>query len=69
LCLRTEEKQALVLQRANAGDDPGQSTANFAVLHNGPHNVAVVDAVILLREGESLAFGAHHGPIPMDFVT
>ncbi len=26
------------------------------------------DAVILLREGESLVFGAHHGPIPMDFV-
>ncbi|TMJ54024.1 MAG: GAF domain-containing protein, partial [Alphaproteobacteria bacterium] len=26
------------------------------------------DAVILLCEGESLAFGAHHGPIPMDFV-
>jgi GAF domain-containing protein len=25
------------------------------------------DAVILLREGESLVFGAHHGPIPMDF--
>src|SRR5262245_35908269 len=27
------------------------------------------DAVILLREGDSLVFGAHHGPIPMDFVT
>jgi two-component system, NtrC family, sensor kinase len=26
------------------------------------------DAVILLREGQSLVFGAHHGPIPMDFV-
>ena len=26
------------------------------------------DAVILLRKGESLAFGAHHGPIPMDFI-
>jgi GAF domain-containing protein len=26
------------------------------------------DAVILLREGESLTFGAHHGPIPMDFA-
>jgi two-component system, NtrC family, sensor kinase len=26
------------------------------------------DAVILLREGDSLVFGAHHGPIPMDFV-
>jgi signal transduction histidine kinase len=26
------------------------------------------DAVILLREGESLVFGAHHGPMPMDFV-
>jgi signal transduction histidine kinase/CheY-like chemotaxis protein len=26
------------------------------------------DAVILLREGESLVFGAHHGPIPLDFV-
>jgi GAF domain-containing protein/CheY-like chemotaxis protein len=26
------------------------------------------DAVTLLREGESLVFGAHHGPIPMDFV-
>jgi two-component system, NtrC family, sensor kinase len=26
------------------------------------------DAVILLREGEFLVFGAHHGPIPMDFV-
>jgi GAF domain-containing protein len=26
------------------------------------------DAVILLREGESLVFGAHHGPIPVDFV-
>jgi two-component system NtrC family sensor kinase len=26
------------------------------------------DAVILLREGESLVFGAHYGPIPMDFV-
>ena len=27
------------------------------------------DAVILLREGESLVFGAHHGPMPMDFVN
>ncbi len=26
------------------------------------------DAVMLLREGSSLTFGAHHGPIPMDFV-
>jgi len=26
------------------------------------------DAVILLREGESLVFGAHHGPIPYDVV-
>jgi two-component system, NtrC family, sensor kinase len=26
------------------------------------------DAVILLREDESLVFGAHHGPIPFDFV-
>src|SRR5262245_12647129 len=26
------------------------------------------DAVILLREGEWLVFGAHHGPMPMDFV-
>ena len=26
------------------------------------------DAVILLREGGSLVFGAHHGPIPVDFV-
>jgi GAF domain-containing protein len=25
------------------------------------------DSVILLREGESLALGAHHGPIPVDF--
>src|SRR5262245_55636253 len=26
------------------------------------------DAVILLREAGSLVFGAHHGPIPVDFV-
>jgi len=26
------------------------------------------DAVMLLREGESLVFGAHHGPIPYDLV-
>jgi GAF domain-containing protein/DNA-binding response OmpR family regulator len=26
------------------------------------------DSVILLREGEFLTFGAHHGPLPMDFV-
>jgi two-component system NtrC family sensor kinase len=26
------------------------------------------DAVILLREGDSLVFGAHHGPIPIDFI-
>src|SRR5262249_56144522 len=26
------------------------------------------DAVILLREGDWLIFGAHHGPMPMDFV-
>ena len=25
------------------------------------------DAVLLLRKGETLVFGAHHGPIPMDF--
>ena len=25
------------------------------------------DSVILLRDGELLVFGAHHGPIPMDF--
>src|SRR5262249_10002149 len=27
------------------------------------------DALILLREGESLVFGAHHGPIPIDLGT
>jgi signal transduction histidine kinase len=27
------------------------------------------DTVIFLREGESLAFRAHYGPIPVDFVT
>ena len=26
------------------------------------------DAAILLRAGKSLVFGAHHGPIPVDFV-
>src|SRR5262245_28296716 len=26
------------------------------------------DAVILLRDRESLIFGAHHGPIPLDFA-
>src|SRR6266478_3299084 len=26
------------------------------------------DAVLLLREGELLVFGAHHGPIPVDFT-
>ena len=26
------------------------------------------DALILLREDESLVFGAHHGPIPFDLV-
>jgi GAF domain-containing protein len=26
------------------------------------------DAVVLLREGESLVFRAHHGPIPLNFV-
>src|SRR5258706_411571 len=26
------------------------------------------DALILLREDDSLVFGAHHGPIPFDFV-
>ena len=26
------------------------------------------DAVILLREGTALVLGAHHGPIPLDFV-
>ena len=26
------------------------------------------DAVMLLREGELLVFGAHHGPIPVDFA-
>jgi GAF domain-containing protein len=26
------------------------------------------DAVMLLRQGESLVFGAHHGPIPVDFA-
>src|SRR5262249_29792601 len=26
------------------------------------------DAVVLLRERESLVFRAHHGPIPIDFV-
>src|SRR6516165_5054693 len=26
------------------------------------------DALILLRDGESLVFGAHHGPIPFDLV-
>jgi signal transduction histidine kinase len=28
----------------------------------------VYDAVILLRDGEALILGAHHGPIPVDFV-
>jgi hypothetical protein len=26
------------------------------------------DAVLLLRKGNALVFGAHHGPIPMDFT-
>jgi len=26
------------------------------------------DALILLRDGESLVFGAHHGPIPIDLI-
>jgi two-component system, NtrC family, sensor kinase len=26
------------------------------------------DAVIVMREGKALVFGAHHGPIPLDFV-
>jgi GAF domain-containing protein/CheY-like chemotaxis protein len=26
------------------------------------------DAVLLLREGDLLVFGSHHGPIPLDFV-
>ena len=26
------------------------------------------DAVLLLRKGDALVFGAHHGPIPMDFT-
>src|SRR5436305_11123025 len=26
------------------------------------------DAVIVLREGKALVLGAHHGPIPLDFV-
>src|SRR5262249_61610313 len=26
------------------------------------------DAVILLREGKTLVFGAHHGPIPLDLA-
>jgi two-component system, NtrC family, sensor kinase len=26
------------------------------------------DSVLLLKDGESLVFGAHHGPIPVDFV-
>ena len=49
-----------------------RSTFNLSAVLNTLVESAVrlcdgYDSVILLRDGESLVFGAHHGPIPMDF--
>jgi GAF domain-containing protein len=39
-----------------------------AVVRSAARLCQAYDAVILLREGDSLALGAHNGPIPIDFA-
>ncbi|MER9306994.1 GAF domain-containing protein [Mesorhizobium sp. M0496] len=40
-----------------------------AVAESAAQLCEAYDAAIFLRQGESLAIGAHHGPIPIDFAT
>ncbi|QND67723.1 GAF domain-containing protein [Mesorhizobium loti] len=40
-----------------------------AVAESAAQLCEAYDAAIFLRQGESLAIGAHHGPIPIDFTT
>ncbi|RAZ82390.1 histidine kinase [Mesorhizobium hawassense] len=40
-----------------------------AVAENAAQLCDAYDAAIFLRQGDSLAIGAHHGPIPIDFAT
>jgi len=51
---------------AEGSDDPTRTLT--AIAKAAATLCRAFDAVIFLRRGEALVFGAHHGPIPIDFT-
>ncbi|BCH09600.1 hypothetical protein GCM10007881_30710 [Mesorhizobium huakuii] len=75
--VRTAEVASLLEQqtatsailRVIAASPTDIQTVLKAVAENASQLCDAYDAAIFLRHGESLAIGAHHGPIPIDFAT
>jgi GAF domain-containing protein len=55
--------------RAIASSPTDVNSVLAAVAKSAARLGRAYDAVILLRDGDSLVLGAHHGPIPIDFTT
>lgn len=79
-----EENQVRTAEVANLLEQQSATSAILRVIAASPTDIQPVlnavaenaaqlcdayDAAIFLRQGESLAIGAHHGPIPIDFAT
>ncbi len=79
-----EENQVRTAEIANLLEQQTATSAILRVIAASPTDIQPVlnavaesaaqlceayDAAIFLRQGESLAIGAHHGPIPIDFAT